>query len=470
MNKKIIIFLASFIGLIGIGLGVFFILNRKEISLSQNAMVIYTGYQRELYLKNYDGETKWYSDNEKIAIVNEGVVTAKTQGEVNITCVTEDGRSFSCYVSVYETMSDDYYEIASREAEWLRSLQLSDGSFSCYELEENMPSRINPYFGSYAAIAILRNDHKNESQEVAENFIEWYFSHMNMEKDIKGSVGTIYDYKVIVEDGEIVEETSNDAYDSADSYAAMFFVLLCEYYEKYSDDEIIVREKVRVDMLAELLISLSSGYYTESKNESGVKYLMNNMEVYEGLKAAYRLYEFLWEDDPYYNKLGELIEGFENNFEEDWVGDGYYYPVLNGENESFYGEQMHMNKLYEYALPQLFPVMFGIVSDDDRLSKEVYTAFCEEWDWVNMDFGNQSEANSTWSLISYAASCMGDFERLNEYLKGYENVTKDRTYPFYSGDGAFVVLACEEAYNYYVFLEKNGLIPEMFESIINMMK
>ncbi len=464
MSKKIVIFLATIIGLMGIGTAVFFIFIKKDVSISRNAMVIYVGYDSDLYLKNYDGKVEWYSDNEKIATVKDGTVTAKAPGEINISCVTEAGDSFNCYVRVYDIVSDDYYEFAEKEADWLMSLQLSDGSFSCYELEENMPSRINPYFGSYAAIAILRNDHKNIRQQVAEDYIDWYFSHMNLREDVKGSLGTIYDYKVIVEDGKIVEETSMDSYDSADSYAAMFFVLLYEYYEKYGDVEIIIKEKNKIDMLSDLLISLTSGYYTESKNESGVKYLMNNMEVYEGLGAAYKIYELLWETDPYCKRLGDLVKGFEDNFNKRWVGNGYYYPVLNEDNEPFYGEQMHMDKLYEYALPQLFPVMFGITSNSDWLAIEMYQAFCDEWDWVDMNFKNQSEANSTWSLISYAAVCMRDFERFDEYLKEYDKVIEDRTYPYYSGDAAWIVLACEEAYEYYNHLEKNGIPPIGFKS------
>ena len=122
---------------------------------------------------------------------------------------------------------------------------------------------------------------------------------------------------------------------------------------------------------------------------------------------------------------------------------------------------MEWEKLYEYALPQLFPVMFDIVDSDNKLAREVYSRFCEQWDWTEMDYDQESEANQTWSLIAYAAMKMEDWKRVDDYIDFYTKEINDRSFPFYTGDSAWLVLTYEEAYDYYSKKEKEGeLIPK----------
>ena len=330
MNKRIVYSsIVSFL-LIIVVIALFLML-KKEVSLSHKELIIYTGYSRQISLVNYDGKCQWESLQPEVAAVSDGNIIANKPGETQIICKTEDGEKYICRVQVYERISDVYHNKAEKEVVWLESLQLPDGSFSCYELEEGMPARVNPYFGSYAAIAILRNDHETRKTDKIEAFIDWYFAHMNMRKDVKGSVGTIYDYKVMLENGRIVDETSSKDYDSADSYVAVFLMLLQEYLQKYENQELILENKEKVDILVDLLLSIQKDYYTESKNGSEVKYLMNNMEAYQGFKSALILYKQLWENDDRYAALKKAVKGFEKNFNKSWVGDGYYYPVLDEE-------------------------------------------------------------------------------------------------------------------------------------------
>lgn len=430
----------------------------SDIGLSQDNLLIYTGYDRQIYLLEYDGMCKWMTDDAEIATVSEGIITAGNSGKTVIRCITEEGKTFSCEVEVRDCVSVSYHELAEEETAWLEALQLSDGSFSCYQLEQEQSARINPYFSSYAALAVLKCDHKNEKKERIDAYLDWYFLHMNAETDTKGSVGTVYDYQAEVQGRTVISETCTNAYDSADSYAAVFLMLLWEHFNKYQDYEIFYERKEQIDQLVDLLLGLQSDGYTESMQASNIKYLMNNMEAYQGMQCALNLYDALWKPEERTTQLERAVVEFQNDFDEVWWNDGYYYSVLEGDNRSFYGDRMDWDKLYEFAAPQLFPVMFGVKKATDEQSEQVYSCFCKQWDWKNMQYEKQTTGNQTWSLIAYAAMIMGDYESVDTFLANFKEKIKDRSYPYYSGDSVWVVLACEGAFDYYTKLESQGKI------------
>lgn len=468
MNKKIMckIIIPALI----IGAGIIYFgqtLLNQSITLSDKSVLIYTGYTREIRLLEYEGTKEWKSEDGNIAEVSDGVISGLSPGKTVIHCITQDGKEYTCDVEVRKSVSEEYRQIAEEEALWLESLQLSNGSFSCYELEKGSTARVNPYFSCYCAIALLRTDYNNEKKDKIEAFINWYYAHMNMEEDVKGSIGTVYDYKAEVSGNTVTGETSKQSYDSADSYSALFLMLLNEYVEKYEDTQVISQCKEKTDCLVDVLLSLESGGYTESKKDSNVKYLMDNAEVYEGMEQALALYKKMWCEDNRIELLEKTIKEFRDEFDSTWWGGDYYYPVLKGNNSSFYGDVMKWDRLYEFATPQLFPVMFGIKNPDEKRSKQVYEQFCSKWNWEEMEFGDAVSGKETWSLIVYGAAAMQDYNRVNVYLNNYRQKSDDRSYPFYSGDSVWVILTCDKAYGYCKDLESRGLeidfMPENIE-------
>lgn len=458
MIRKSVIRLCLFL-LVGAGviscLGVMTI--RNHPALSESSILMYTGYTREVCLREYDGQKNWVSDDESVVTVSDGTIKAVSPGKTIVHCVTEDEKDYSCEVEVRKRVSDSYRKLSEEEAAWIASLQLTDGSFSCYEIEENMPARVNPYFSTYAAIALLQSDYDKTNKEKIDAYINWYFSHMNTEQDKNGSVGTIYDYQVNVRGNEVISGEDTGSYDSADSYAAVFLILLCDYYEKYRDAEILNANKEKIDMLVDLLLSLQSHGYTESMQGSGVKYLMNNAEVYCGLQRAFRLYYTLWGSEKRTQLTGCAALLFQDNFDSSWWSGEYYYSVLKGNNDPYYGDGQDWEKLYEFALPQLFPVIFGIKKPGEPESGQVYSDFCRQWNWTMLEYDEQTEGNVTWSLIGYAAATMGDYESVDAFLENLNEWEGDRSYPYYSGDSVWVVLTCEKAFRYYSDLEMRGV-------------
>lgn len=460
MIKKFLFAAALILSVTGV---IFFIsgqIIKNDVFINSDNMILYTGHSKQLCINNYDGVCLWESDNPETAAVSDGTVTGLSPGTATIKCVTEDKKQFTCSVCVYESVSESYHQKAMAECEWLKTLSLSDGSFSCYEPEEGMKARINPYFGCYAAYAVVTCDYDGLMKAYAENFIAWYYAHINTESDVYGSTGTVYDYEAVTEGNTVIHEKPLYTYDSADSYGAVFFMLLNKYYKTYRNGDVILSEKAKTDIVAELLLSLTDNGYSESYKGSGIKYLMNNAEVYQGLKSALELYGELFNDVIMQKRLENAVYEFEKNFQDTWVDEeGFYFPVLDGYGNSFYGSVMKWEKLYEYALPQLFPVMFEITEAADELSRRLYTLFNASWNWTEMNYGNDTEANTTWSLICYAAAKMGDYSGADRYIEYYDINVVDRSYPFYLGDAVWYILACEEIHDYRQTIEEMGILP-----------
>lgn len=135
MSKKInIILVAVLVLVIFVIIGGSYLYFTRPI-LSQNKLVIYTGYSKTIYLRGrYDVEY-WTSDNEAVAVVEDGRITALEVGNVIITADTGKEK-FMCEVEVREAMSPKFYEIAEEEKEWFFSQQLSNGAF-CNRYHEN---------------------------------------------------------------------------------------------------------------------------------------------------------------------------------------------------------------------------------------------------------------------------------------------------------------------------------------------
>lgn len=110
--------------------------------------------------------------------------------------------------------------------------------------------------------------------------------------------------------------------------------------------------------------------------------------------------------------IADAVSLFQYDFECIWWSGEYYYCVLNGNNQPYFGEEMDWEKLYEFAVPQLFPVIFAIETPEDEKSRQVYSRFCQQWNWTTMEYDDQ-----TWSLIVYAAAIMEDYDSVDKFLE-----------------------------------------------------
>ena len=192
--------------------------------------------------------------------------------------------------------------VLESETAWLASLQLENGAIPMTYIP-NGEVKVNPYFADFAALALL--DKAKEYSGTVKKYMDWHFSHLNTaQSDHNGIDGTIYDYTVTLKNGKITDESitvldGKKSYDSTDSYAATFLMVLNKYYNKTADSKYIIAHSAEIQRIINAMFSTYHNGMTMAKPEWQVKYLMDNSEVYEGaLAAAELLKNVLCKENP----------------------------------------------------------------------------------------------------------------------------------------------------------------------------
>lgn len=176
----------------------------------------------------------------------------------------------------YETQAADV-----SEKEWgtiehclgiIRNCQMDDGMIRMKGNGD--PVWTVPYFSNFAAMALLAAHEVRPNPkdlERVERWLGWYAC--NQEAD-----GTIYDRS-----GSVSSYKSNGRRDSTDSYAATFLMTAWRYKRacnKRPSDEIVNAARKAVTAIDAVM---QADGLTIAKPDYAIKYLMDNIEVYQGL-------------------------------------------------------------------------------------------------------------------------------------------------------------------------------------------
>lgn len=342
-----------------------------------------------------------------------------------------------------------FEKIFKSETAWLASLQLENGAIPMTYMS-NGEVKMNPYFADIAALALL--DNSNEYSENVIRYMDWHFSHLNTEStDHNGIDGTIYDYIITLENGNITDERisvidGRNTYDSVDSYAATFLSVLNKYYQKTADIEYILNHKNEIERIVNAMFSTLHRGLSTAKPEWQVKYLMDNAEVYEGALAAAELFEkVLCPSDPSLEPLlqkclesaSEIPKAIEKEL---WMPLLGYYEVGYRKGLGFPSDIFSWDKYYPCATAQLYPIIYGIIAPNTQRANKLYDRFSKEYDWQNFNYPDVFY----WGSNLQAAVRMNDIASVVTYLKNYEKLTDDHAYPLYNADAARVCLAVNE--------------------------
>jgi hypothetical protein len=340
-----------------------------------------------------------------------------------------------------EIARPDYAALAEEEAEWLWSQFLPNGAIAFY-YHDNGEVTVNPYFSTYAAIALTAYDGSPEAGRRIKGFIEWYFSHMNTWKD-DIVPGSIYDYTVTMKNGAIVSEQSTGKYDSTDSYSAFFLRLLWDYAERYGDYELLKAHASEIKTLLNVIYLTRAHGYTFAKPADLHVYLMDNCEVYTGLTAAEKIGEAIG-DDCLTKKAARAADVYRTRFLKDWYRGGRFtYQMLALPVWGYVDADPLFSWDYFYpdAAAQVYPVLWDVISPDSPEAKLVYENFCKSWSWETMEYVRSGAEVYYWGALALAAAKMGDEARVNTYLHYYRlHVSPERAYPLYCFDSAMVLM------------------------------
>jgi len=361
---------------------------------------------------------------------------------------------YSWQIKVLERRYALYSSVCESETEWLSETELSNGAIAFRPISSGTVY-VNPYFSCYTMLALLANHTDAAALSMCRSGIAWHFSHLNSQSDdYNGLADTIYDYTITVRNGTVVSEKTGGDYDSVDSYAAAFLLVLEQYYKAGGDEELLLDNSLHYYGVVEaMLATMSPDGLTYAKPDYPVEYLMDNCEVTEAMGAAADLLAALYipaiQTDSamlaYTTDLLARVQSAKDRIEDSlesklWVGDkGYYAPSM----QDTVAANFDIDRFYADAVSQLCPIIFGVIAPTSDRAKAIYRSFCERWDWEELAHVDEGATKYYWGMVAYCAAVMGDAVRLETFIRLYQtSIATDHAMPLFNSDAAWVVLAC----------------------------
>lgn len=311
-------------------------------------------------------------------------------------------------------------KFADNDLIFLSGLQLESGAFPTHADTKGAES-INPYFSDYVAIALL-----NRPDLYAENvkkYINWHFAHLNAD-------GTIYDYYM---DGK--EEKTNGTYDSTDSYAATFLMLLEKYCEKTGDIDFITEHKSNVISVYNSMISTLHNGLTYAKEDYPIIYTMDNSEVYAGLIDSEKLFKLLDENDLA-NDCLEKSSQLKTELNKQLWNENCYFETGINKDDGTVSHKYLLNEYYPSGLAQLFPVIYNAVDTEKKMS--VYYDVKRRF-----DIGSVAAKEDYYCFVALAAASVGDVDYLIQYKNKFST-----TVPLGNSTVPYVAIVLNSVYEY----------------------
>ena len=276
------------------------------------------------------------------------------------------------------------------------------------------PDKINPYFSNLAAIGLTKN--KSYYLQV-KAWMQWYIRHLNR-PDKWGLRCTIYDYSV----SGTIETPLNDA-DSTDSYAATFLSLAWAFWQTDDDDAraYIKTLSHQLNCIGSVLTKTQqSNGLTWAKPDYQIQFLMDNAEVYKGMRDAARLFDALQKakvSDWYSAHAENVANGIRDNL---WdAAHGNYFTCVGA-------PATDCTKWYPDSTAQLFPVLHGVISPSDLRAKQVYKTFNTKWQNWSIQFADPFP----WVAVAGASTLMGDRYRVNQYIHTIQTTYVETGFPY----------------------------------------
>lgn len=336
-----------------------------------------------------------------------------------------------------------YRRLVEIEADYITSRQDSSSDERTAGFIFHTADTMVPYFANQAAtaLALMRDDVR---LPVVTRYLGWYFRNLNWPDEL-GLYGTMYDYRRT--DGEWQPDLAVRAgghkhyYDSADAYAATFLTLLRAYAAAGGDTYLLVRQAPQIEAIAGLMVNLAdpSDGLTIAKPTYPVKYLMDNCEVFKGLRDAAWLFHAVLGDPQaaaYYEQVAARTRS------------GILTSLANGPEFYYYRAGKHRGavnwtKWYPDVVSQLFPALFGVIAPNDPRAVQAYQRLNHQFPrWHT--FSAPHTAQAPWALVAYAATVLGFAEHFERYRTSAEAVYLATGHPgrWNIAESAWFLMAC----------------------------
>lgn len=252
------------------------------------------------------------------------------------------------------------------EANWLIDAQLPDGAITQYVDR----SRIAPYLGNYAAMGLATATRATGDKTFADaswNWLHWYADH-------EDGQGFVTDYTVSPSGTEV----STGDMDSTDAYAGTFLMAAEMTYQVTKDRKELESLQSGVEGAVHAIAATTdSDGLTWAKPSWHMKYLMDEAEVYGGLRAASKIDRTLG-DTQQADTARANAQHCRHGEQDLWnAGDGAFDWA---KGDSGTANTTNWNNLYPDTMEQAWAVGLGLTSKVQTQAIESHLNTQRSWE------------------------------------------------------------------------------------------
>ena len=325
--------------------------------------------------------------------------------------------------------------VMAREKQWILENQGDDGEIY---MNGRHPGDINPYFACHAALGLLESTADRTVSDAELQSVRRYLNwHTEQLLASGGQMGTYRKQETaFVRTGKA---------DSMDAYLGAYLELLGAYLEITQSTEGLLCWQDGIRMAVDTLRKLNDSGLTAVSWENNTKYLMDNLEVWKGLRALENGLRTL-QDSRELSSIRTRVDSLRMQMETElprafWNEAAGKWRVIAG------SDQFDPNRFYPDGIAQIYPLICGYPAGDVQAQEALYHAFIRTFHWRTI---KADEKTFVWAMAGMAAVQTGDTETLCSFLKTYESTfAANRKYPLYTGEAGWVCRSCAGLHRLY---------------------
>ncbi|MFP5040291.1 hypothetical protein [Parasediminibacterium sp. JCM 36343] len=294
-------------------------------------------------------------------------------------------------------------------ANFIESQQLPNGAIKFSKSPEvGGKFLVNPYFNHIACLGLLESSNTAKCQ-VIKKWLAWYINHF----DERGLAYNYYYNDPIdpTQDSLCLKPDSCKLIDAEDSYLALFWDLLYQYYRVSQDKSIFTGS-------LDTVLQSGAKYLKDSlmqpdnlsiaKPSYAIKFLMDNSEIYKGLLSLSLIEGEIYNHGAEADSLDTLAQRVKQSIQTKlYPGSKLYYHSLDINGRATYVDP---TKWYDSSgiVAIIWPQLFEIETTVSPISVYQRKALNKKFPyWTSFSYYPKMD-DYTWPSIGYAFSKAGD--------------------------------------------------------------
>ncbi len=336
-------------------------------------------------------------------------------------------------------------DLLYQTGEYLLSCQTKEGGICNYPINNldnySFYDRLLMVY-NFAPLGLLKTYEITKDKKYLESVKRWigfWATYQNLTEDRFGFTGTFYDwlydrkfknYRLRCFYEENTANKGGAGYDSIDAYQSIFLLVIRNYYKLTDDKSLVQSLNKNIQLAAESILStIDADGLTWCHPNWPYKYMMDVTETYAGISAAVDLFEIL-EIKALKEKFVFILEKMKEEIVSWWVSDrnDYIWAKIRGLKPMAYAQNderlirkdttlyTDWEKWFPDVCENLWPVLWGVVSPDDKKSKIIWgkvNKYHAEWIYP--------EKYSFVVQLSYIAILMRDIEKAESAIENLKN-------------------------------------------------